>query len=124
MAESWGRGTVFGVMPLSDARVYCYAAAPADPGAYAADELAELVRRFGTWHGPIPERLALARGPDVLRHDVAEQKRPGPAGRQARAAGSAARARRPVCLGASGRVSPGLITARSAQRVRVPGCIA
>jgi hypothetical protein len=35
MAESWGRGTVFGVMPLSDGRVYCYAAAPADPGARA-----------------------------------------------------------------------------------------
>ena len=31
MAESWGRGTVFGVMPLADGRVYCYAAAPADP---------------------------------------------------------------------------------------------
>jgi 2-polyprenyl-6-methoxyphenol hydroxylase-like FAD-dependent oxidoreductase len=31
MAESWGRGTVFGVMPLSDGRVYCYAAAPAAP---------------------------------------------------------------------------------------------
>jgi 2-polyprenyl-6-methoxyphenol hydroxylase-like FAD-dependent oxidoreductase len=28
MAESWGRGTVFGVMPLADGRVYCYAAAP------------------------------------------------------------------------------------------------
>ena len=28
MAESWGRGTVFGVMPLSGGRVYCYAAAP------------------------------------------------------------------------------------------------
>ena len=36
MAESWGRGTVFGVMPLSDGRVYCYAAAPAEPGARAA----------------------------------------------------------------------------------------
>jgi 2-polyprenyl-6-methoxyphenol hydroxylase-like FAD-dependent oxidoreductase len=29
MAETWGRGTVFGVMPLADGRVYCYAAAPA-----------------------------------------------------------------------------------------------
>ena len=54
MAESWGRGTVFGVMPLSDGRVYCYAAAPADPGARAGDELAELVRLFGRWHEPIP----------------------------------------------------------------------
>ena len=58
MAESWGRGTVFGVMPLSDGRVYCYAAAPAAPGARAGDELAELVRLFGTWHEPIPGLLA------------------------------------------------------------------
>ena len=72
MAESWGRGTVFGVMPLSDGRVYCYAAAPADPGARAGDELAELVRLFGRWHEPIPGLLAITRPQDVLRHDVAE----------------------------------------------------
>ncbi len=72
MAESWGRGTVFGVMPLSDGRVYCYAAAPAAPGARAGDELPELVRLFGTWHEPIPRLLALARPQGVLRHDVAE----------------------------------------------------
>src|SRR3984957_12727780 len=46
MAESWGRGTVFGVMPLSDGGGYCYAAAPADPGARAGDALAELIRLF------------------------------------------------------------------------------
>jgi 2-polyprenyl-6-methoxyphenol hydroxylase-like FAD-dependent oxidoreductase len=78
MAESWGRGTVFGVMPLSDGRVYCYAAAPADPGARAGDELAELVRLFGTWHEPIPGLLAIARPQDVLRHDVAELAAPLP----------------------------------------------
>src|SRR5215472_16075205 len=47
MAESWGRGTVFGVMPLSDGRVYCYAAAPAAPGERAGDELAGLTGLFG-----------------------------------------------------------------------------
>jgi 2-polyprenyl-6-methoxyphenol hydroxylase-like FAD-dependent oxidoreductase len=78
MAESWGRGTVFGVMPLSDRRVYCYAAAPAGPGARADDELAELVRLFGTWHEPIPELLAITRPQDVLRHDVAELAAPLP----------------------------------------------
>jgi 2-polyprenyl-6-methoxyphenol hydroxylase-like FAD-dependent oxidoreductase len=78
MAESWGRGTVFGVMPLADGRVYCYATAPADPGARAADELAELVKRFGTWHEPIPRLLAAARPQDVLRHDVAELAAPLP----------------------------------------------
>ena len=79
MAESWGRGTVFGVMPLSDGRVYCYAAAAAPPRTRAEDELAELVKLFGEWHEPIPELLATARPQDVLRHDVTELAAPLPA---------------------------------------------
>jgi hypothetical protein len=53
-------------------RVYCYAAAPADPGARAGDERAELIRLFGTWHEPIPALLEITRPQDVLRHDAAE----------------------------------------------------
>ena len=79
MAESWGRGTVFGVMPLAGGRVYCYATASAAPGARVADELAELSGRFGAWHEPIPRLLAAARPQDVLRHDVAELAAPLPA---------------------------------------------
>ena len=86
MAESWGRGTVFGVMPLPDGRVYCYAAAPADPGARAGDELAELVRLFGRWHEPIPGLLAITRPQDVLRHDVAELAAPLPSFHRGRVA--------------------------------------
>jgi 2-polyprenyl-6-methoxyphenol hydroxylase-like FAD-dependent oxidoreductase len=86
MAESWGRGTVFGVMPLSDGRVYCYAAAPAAPGARAGDELPELVRLFGRWHEPIPGLLAITRPQDVLRHDVAELAAPLPSFHRGRAA--------------------------------------
>jgi 2-polyprenyl-6-methoxyphenol hydroxylase-like FAD-dependent oxidoreductase len=85
MAESWGRGTVFGVMPLSDGRVYCYAAAPADSGTRAGDELAELVRLFGTWHEPIPALLATARPQDVFRRDVAELAAPLPSFHRGRA---------------------------------------
>jgi 2-polyprenyl-6-methoxyphenol hydroxylase-like FAD-dependent oxidoreductase len=85
MAESWGRGTVFGVMPLSGGRVYCYAAALANPGTRAGDELAELVRLFGTWHEPIPALLATARPQDVLRHDVAELAAPLPSFHRGRA---------------------------------------
>jgi 2-polyprenyl-6-methoxyphenol hydroxylase-like FAD-dependent oxidoreductase len=86
MAESWGRGTVFGVMPLSDGRVYCYAAAAADPGARAGDELAELIRLFGRWHEPIPGLLAITRPQDVLRHDVAELAAPLPSFHRGRVA--------------------------------------
>jgi 2-polyprenyl-6-methoxyphenol hydroxylase-like FAD-dependent oxidoreductase len=78
MGESWGRGTVFGVMPLSDRRVYCYATALASPGTRAADELAELAELFGTWHEPIPALLAAARPQDVIRRDVAELTAPLP----------------------------------------------
>jgi 2-polyprenyl-6-methoxyphenol hydroxylase-like FAD-dependent oxidoreductase len=86
MAESWGRGTVFGVMPLSGGRVYCYAAAPATPGTRAGDELAELVTMFGAWHEPIPRLLAAARAQDVLRHDVAELAVPLPSFHRGRTA--------------------------------------
>jgi 2-polyprenyl-6-methoxyphenol hydroxylase-like FAD-dependent oxidoreductase len=80
MAETWGRGSVFGVMPLSDGRVYCYAAALAPAAGHSPDdELAELVRRFGGWHQPIPALLAMAAPGDVLRHDVAELAAPLPA---------------------------------------------
>jgi 2-polyprenyl-6-methoxyphenol hydroxylase-like FAD-dependent oxidoreductase len=80
MAETWGRGSVFGVMPLADGRVYCYAAAAAPQGARSADgELAELVRRFGGWHDPIPALLAMTAPDAVLRHDVSELAAPLPA---------------------------------------------
>jgi 2-polyprenyl-6-methoxyphenol hydroxylase-like FAD-dependent oxidoreductase len=86
MAESWGRGTVFGVMPLADGRVYCYAAAPAAPGGHADDELAELKRRFGHWHDPIPALLASVPAGQVLRLDVAELAAPLPAFHRGRVA--------------------------------------
>jgi 2-polyprenyl-6-methoxyphenol hydroxylase-like FAD-dependent oxidoreductase len=86
MAESWGRGTVFGVMPLSGERVYCYAAAPARPGERAGDELAELVKAFGSWHEPIPRLLAAARPQDVIRRDVAELAAPLPSFHRGRVA--------------------------------------
>ncbi|MGH3151628.1 MAG: FAD-dependent monooxygenase [Streptosporangiaceae bacterium] len=79
MAESWGRGTVFGVMPLANGRVYCYAAAQAAPGGQADDELAELKSRFCSWHDPIPALLASVPPGQVLRLDVAELAAPLPA---------------------------------------------
>jgi 2-polyprenyl-6-methoxyphenol hydroxylase-like FAD-dependent oxidoreductase len=79
MAESWGRGTVFGVMPLAGGQVYCYAAAPAPEGGRNDDELAELNRLFGSWHQPIPALLVAAEGGQVLRNDVAALAAPLPA---------------------------------------------
>lgn len=76
-SESWGRGLIFGMAPLADDLVYCYATAVAAPGETADDERAELVRLFGGWHDPIPRLLAGAE--TVLRHDMYSLRTPLPA---------------------------------------------
>ncbi|MET8183263.1 FAD-dependent monooxygenase [Streptomyces sp. NPDC005336] len=69
--ETWGKGRIWGTQPLKDGRVYAYAAAVAPPGGHAPDdERAELLRLFGDWHRPVPDILAAAPPPDVLRHDI------------------------------------------------------
>jgi 2-polyprenyl-6-methoxyphenol hydroxylase-like FAD-dependent oxidoreductase len=69
--ENWGPGTLWGTQPLKDGRIYAYAAAVAPAGARAADdEKAELLRRFGGWHDPIPGIIAAAEPGQVLRNDV------------------------------------------------------
>jgi 2-polyprenyl-6-methoxyphenol hydroxylase-like FAD-dependent oxidoreductase len=71
--ETWGPGSRFGRATLPDRRVYCYATANLPEGAaIPGGDLAELRRRFGDWHDPIPELLAAAEGTTILRHDIYE----------------------------------------------------
>jgi 2-polyprenyl-6-methoxyphenol hydroxylase-like FAD-dependent oxidoreductase len=72
--EMWGRGTVFGIAALGDGRVYCYSTAPAAPGERAADEKAELLRRFGRFAEPVPQLIRAADA--VLRTDIRCLDRP------------------------------------------------
>jgi 2-polyprenyl-6-methoxyphenol hydroxylase-like FAD-dependent oxidoreductase len=69
---TWGRGLEFGRMPLAGDRAYWYAVVNARPGMTHADPHAEVLRRFGGWHDPIPA-LVRATPPDsVLYNDVFE----------------------------------------------------
>ncbi|MFI1170293.1 FAD-dependent oxidoreductase [Streptomyces melanogenes] len=77
-AETWGRGERFGVVPLADGRVYVYATAVAPEGYRPADLRAELLRRYGTWHDPIPALLERLDPAAVLQHDLHDLAAPLP----------------------------------------------
>lgn len=96
-AETWGRGALFGTVPLADGRVYCYASAAVPPGQAQADPAAELERRFGGWHKPIPALIGEVPPVAVLRNDVYWIAEPLPAYHRGRVAlvGDAAHAMTP-----------------------------
>ncbi|MFD8548075.1 FAD-dependent monooxygenase [Streptomyces sp. NPDC059649] len=78
--ETWGRGSVWGTVPLTGGRIYAYATAAVPAGGRAVDgERAELLRRFGAWHHPVPALLDAVGPADVLRNDVYTAAAPPPA---------------------------------------------
>ncbi|WP_194923631.1 FAD-dependent monooxygenase [Catenulispora pinisilvae] len=77
--EVWGGGKVFGITPLADGRTYAYAADYAEAGITYPDEKAELLRRFGDWHFPIPELIEAAAPETILHNDIYEMAEPLPA---------------------------------------------
>jgi 2-polyprenyl-6-methoxyphenol hydroxylase-like FAD-dependent oxidoreductase len=77
-AETWGRGSVVGLTPLADGRVYCYLTATLPEGTRFQDEVGELRRRFGHWHDPLRELLTTLDPATVLHHDLRWLKEPLP----------------------------------------------
>jgi 2-polyprenyl-6-methoxyphenol hydroxylase-like FAD-dependent oxidoreductase len=71
------------VTPLADGRIYAYAAdrsqRPRATSGAEADEQAELLKLFGSWHAPIPGLIAAADPASILHHDIYELAKPLPA---------------------------------------------
>ncbi|MFI6599848.1 FAD-dependent monooxygenase [Nonomuraea sp. NPDC050536] len=78
-SETWGRGRVFGLHELAGDLVYFYATDLSPAGAVHEDEHAELIRRFGEWHDPIPALLDAAEPGRIIRNDVYFLDKPIPA---------------------------------------------
>lgn len=76
--QTWGHGTEFGSTSLRDGLVEWHAGVNAVEGVRHDDPLAEVTRRFGGWHDPIPALLAATRPGTVLHHDVYELRTPLP----------------------------------------------
>lgn len=69
---TWGPGAEFGHIAFLDGRAEWHAVLSHPAGTRFADPLAELRRRFHTWHDPIPALLDATRPEAVLHHDVNE----------------------------------------------------
>ena len=80
MREMWGRGKRFGIVPVSDGRVYCFAVANAPRGAVdpAEGRLERFRARFAEFGGQVPEILAALQHPDELIHNDLEEVVDGP----------------------------------------------
>ncbi|KOU12101.1 MULTISPECIES: FAD-dependent monooxygenase [Streptomyces] len=75
---TWGRGAEFGHIAFLDGRAEWHAVLGLPAGTRFADPLAELRRRFHTWHEPVPALLDATRPDAVLHHDVNELRTPLP----------------------------------------------
>jgi len=64
--ETWGPAQRFGVARLIDGRTYWYATANQPAG--QSGDLAEVIRRYGDWHDPIPAVLAATQ--TALHNDI------------------------------------------------------
>lgn len=72
-SETWGRAGRFGLVPVAAGRLYwfaCVASPAANDPTYRAYRVADLQRRFASFHQPIPEVLALTPDADLLWGDI------------------------------------------------------
>ncbi|GAA2025077.1 FAD-dependent monooxygenase [Yaniella flava] len=76
VGETWGRGRIFGIVPLPENRLYWFSTLNTPAGTEFGDEHAAVRTTFGTWHAPIPQILEATSPHDVIRHDIYDLAKP------------------------------------------------
>lgn len=74
--ETWGRGQLFGIVPLPDDRVYWFGTLNAPAGTLFTDEHEAVQRTFAGWHDPIQACIAATPPDAVMRHDIYDLAKP------------------------------------------------
>lgn len=71
-SETWGPGSRFGIVPVSQNQVYWFAAANAAEGVVQtpSERKQELLRRFDGWHEPILRLIQSTPAEHILRNDI------------------------------------------------------
>jgi 2-polyprenyl-6-methoxyphenol hydroxylase-like FAD-dependent oxidoreductase len=69
-SESWGRGRIFGQVPMSGGRVYWYATHNRPAGLKSNGAKAELLHLFGGWHRPVRALIETTDDSAILRNDI------------------------------------------------------
>lgn len=119
--RSWGSGQVWGTLIQDRDSVFSYACAATEEGGRSPDgEKAELLRRFGHWHDPVPTLIESVGEDEILRHDVYHLAVPLTSFHRGRTTllGDAAHAMAPIlCQGVGLAIEDGVVLAHHA----VPG---
>ena len=68
--ETWGRGARFGIVPLSDERVYWFAPVNRPQNSPFDDHKAALMEVYGNWHNPIPAIIDETPDDALLYNDI------------------------------------------------------
>lgn len=76
--ETWGRGQLFGIVPLPDDRVYWFGTLTTEAGTEFPDEHEAVRRQFAGWHAPIQDCITATPSDAVMRHDIYDLARPLP----------------------------------------------
>lgn len=75
-SETWGTDGRFGIVPLTDNRIYWFACinAPANDAAMRRYTVEDLQRHFGHYHAPIAQILTQTRDEDLIWNDIIDLK--------------------------------------------------
>ena len=74
-AETWGSGSIFGLVPLPENQVYWFGTLNQPAGVDFTHEHTAVADSFADWHEPIPESIAATPETSVIRHDIYDLKR-------------------------------------------------